>query len=58
MGAQQKSRRDHAEKSSAGKTARNRSSEDRNSQDSDAQNRSSEDRNNDAALLDEISLAA
>src|SRR5438094_241576 len=33
-----KSRRDHAEKSSAGKTAQNRSSEDCNPQDSSAQN--------------------
>src|ERR1051325_6641568 len=40
-----KSRRDHAEKSSAGKTAQNSSSEDCNPQDSDPQNRSSEDRN-------------
>ncbi len=36
---------DNAEKSSAGKTAQNRSSEDRNRQDSSAQNRSSEDCN-------------
>src|SRR5947209_8179954 len=40
-----KSRRDHAEKSSAGKTAQNRSSEDCNPQDSSAQNRSPEDCN-------------